>query len=43
MRHALCVEFLSVLLAALAPWIGVLLPFLLVVILVLRVRSARKR
>ena len=36
-------QSLSILLVALSPWIGVLLPLLLVVILVLRVRSARKR
>ena len=36
-------QSLSVLLVALSPWIGVLLPLLLVVILVRRVRSARKR
>jgi len=36
-------QSLSVLLVALSPWIGVLLPILLAVVLVRRVRSARKR
>ena len=36
-------QSLSVLLVVLSPWIGVLLPLLLAVVLVLRVRSARKR
>jgi hypothetical protein len=36
-------QALSILLVALSPWVGVLLPLLLVVILVLRLRSARKR
>jgi len=36
-------QSLSILLVILSPWFGVLLPVLLVVILVLRVRSGRKR
>ena len=36
-------QALSILLVTLSPWVGALLPLLLVVILVLRVRSTRKR